>query len=331
MKIAILGHSNIHPRQTAFLKTVASLGHQVLILAPGEWGTQRIQNTTWEKVGTGQYRVQTLRHFGGEDVYRFKFVGVEDALEKFDPDVLYVFQEPGSLVAQDCADMAYMKALFVWDNLVTSYTPFALEVLTHYDLVVCGNDSAENIVKKVNHNTVILPQVGVDTVHFQARPVKRDTSVAYIGRATPEKGVDKLLIAWPTTRVLAWQDYLQLPWWYSMCQIVVSYSQDAPQWREQAPPYVSVEAICCGAFSIVSDAGSIPFWHREYAKYAGTNPGVVIVSQNSIAALKNAIAYWVNHEEARELRASAGRKWVEENLSSKVIAKRLIECLSKLS
>ena len=112
-----------------------------------------------------------------------------------------------------------------------------------------------------------------------------------------------------------------------MCAIVVSYSQDIPCWREQAPPYVSVEAICCGAFSIVSDAGSIPFWHREFA---GENPGVEIVSQSSLSELKQTIEAWLKYPELREQAVKLGREWVEENLSSHRIAKKLVDVLQEM-
>lgn len=327
MRLAVIGHSLIHIRQINFLREAASLGHEVLILAPGEWGEQRVASSPWLEIRNGRCKIHTLRHFGGEDVYRFKFVGLEDALVGFNPDVLYVMQEPSSIIALDCSRLSYKKALFSWENISSNYTPLGNQMLKEYDLIVCGNGEAQKLVSKHNSNTIILPQVGVDTVHFKARLVKRDIQVAYIGRATQEKGVDKLLIAWPTTRVLAWQEYLRLPWWYSMAKIVVNYSQDIPQWREQAMPFTSMEAICCGAFSIVSDAGSIPYWHRYFA---GENPGVKIISQGSITELKQAISESLKYPELREDAVKLGREWVEENLSSKVIAKRLIECLSNL-
>ena len=323
MRLCVLGHSLIHIRQINFLREVASLGHEVLILAPGEWSEQRIGSTPWHSMGEGRYQIRTLKHFGGEDVYRFKFVGVEDVLEEFNPDVLYVMQEPNSIVALDCSRLPYKKALFTWENLPSNYTPLGNQVLKEYDLIVCGNGEAQELVSKHNTNIVVLPQVGVDTVHFQARPVKRDTSVAYIGRATQEKGVDKLLIAWPTARVLAWQDYLRLPWWYSQVKVIVTYSQDVESWREQAPPYVSVEGLCCRCAVVTSNAGSIPFWLG--GKFATPCPGVKIVPQNDMAALKIAIGEAVASYKEDDIR---GREWVEQYLSSRVIAQKLVEALN---
>ena len=320
--LAVIGHSLIHVRQHIFNRELSKIGIDVTLFSPGEWREQKAQN-----LDEGNFHIRTLRHFGGEDVYRFKFVGLEDAIREGGFDWIYVNQEPNSIVALDCSKLPYKKALFTWANIPSDYTPLGNQVLKEYDLVVCGNGEAQELVSEHNTSTVVLPQVGVDTVHFQARPVKRDTSVAYIGRATQEKGTDKLLIAWPTARVLAWQSYESLPWWYSMCKIVVNYSQDVPQWREQAMPYTSMEAICCGVFSIVSDAGSIPYWHREFA---GENPGVRIVPQNSLTELKSTIEECLSATIAREESVKAGREWVEENLSSKVIAKRLVECLEKI-
>ena len=327
MRLAVLGHSNIHVRQVNFYREVAALGHEVLILSPGEWREQRAKSTEWIDYGLGKYRIHTLRHFGGEDVYRFVFLGLEEVLASFKPDVLYVQQEPASVAAQEAAlvevKLAPKVVLFTWENQASGYTPFAKTVLEKYDLVVCGNDEAQSLVQQFNKNTVILPQVGVDTAHFQERQVVRNISVAYIGRLLPEKGVEKLQLAWPTARVLPWMPYTQLPWWYSQCQVVVCYSQDTQVWREQAMPFVSVEATCCGALAIVSDAGSIPFWHT---KFAGINPGSVLVPQDNVLELKKQIQYALECENRKQL-AQEGREWVEANLSSKVIAQRLVEVL----
>ena len=76
-----------------------------LLISPGEWGPQRALTSDWSEEGDGQYSLLTLRHFGGEDVHRFRLMGLTDALLSFAPDVIYVVQqEPSSLVAREMAD-----------------------------------------------------------------------------------------------------------------------------------------------------------------------------------------------------------------------------------
>lgn len=330
MKLAVVGHSLIHVRQVSFFKELARLGHDVLLLPPGEWGEQRARSVSTQPEGKGTFTIRTLRHFGGEDSYRFQFSGLRDALRDLSPDVLYVQQEPGSLVAAEAAEYDVKKALFTWENLSSNYTPYANQVLSKYDLVVCGNNDAESLVRESNKNTVVLPQVGVDTVHFQSREtILRDIAVAYIGRQVEVKGVDKLLLAWPTTRVLKWQPYERLPWWYSQCQIVVCFSQDTDRWREQAMPYVAVEAMCCGCAVVVSDAGSIPFW--LLGGFADPCPNVAIVPQDQLGMLRNSIGHFLSlTPECRLAAHLESRQWVEKYLGSKVIAERLTECLATL-
>lgn len=322
MRIAVVGHSMVHVRQQNFFREVARLGHEVTVIAPGEWRDLRAQDRD-----EAAFHLRTVRHFGGEDIYQYRLVGVERALATGPHDYVYVHAEPNSQMALDGLLLAGRKhILFTWENIAGRVSLLGQEVVKRYNLVVCGNDECEAIVKPYAPRTVVLPQVGVDVEHFQARPgVLRHIPVAYIGRHVEEKGINQLLAAWPTAQTVPWTEYRQLPWRYSECQVVVNFSQDSNWWREQAMPYTSVEAICCGAVAILSDAGSIPFWHQRFAPEP--DPGAVLVSWKSALALRKAIGDILQDEERRKIMTQRGREWVESYLSSRVIAKRLIEAL----
>ena len=338
MKLAVIGHSMIALRQQLFFQEVARQGHQVLVVSPGMWGRERV-----DPYEVGSFRLVTCRHIG-TDIYSFQLLGARAHVEAFQPDWLYIQQEATSVLAQESLDWALSarRALFTWENL-RPYNTSA--VLRGYNLIVCGNDDAEKLIKAVAPEvpTVILPQVGVDTDHFQARPIQRDDRAVFIGRDAPEKGFALAQGVWPTLRALAFTPFKALPWAYSSTQLVVCPSVDSNYWLEQAMPYVAVEASACLTPVITTRAGSIPFWQE---RWAGPNPGVRLVAPlgrlrvtpdgrsmqvepgPGLVELAQAIPEILNDQAKRQEMGRAGREWVMEHLSNPVIARKLVEALS---
>jgi len=332
-KLAVAGHSLIHPRQQNFFLEVArALGDEVTLLSPMQWGGQKLASYH-KTAGTGTMSVWARpiwetphgTHTSVLDGFRLaNFTEDIQNLHLGNEDWLYVQQEPESALAREVAFMPVKckKALFTWENILEKATD-AL-VIGAYDMVMCGNDAAAQRMAPYAKSTAILPQVGVDTDHFAARPLPREIQVAYVGRMAGEKGVKQLLDAWPNTRFLQWVEYSELPWYYSQAQVMVSFSQDTAQWREQAMPYVSCEAMACGGVAVVSDAGSIPYWHG--GGFAPISPAV-IVPQGSVETLREALVALTRKTGVRERLAREGREWVETYLSSRVIARKLVEVL----
>ena len=340
MKIATISHSHVAFRQQLFFKEVAKQGHDVLMISPGEWGDLR---TLWgyaefvynpdTNMGPrvfGRWKLETCRHMWGDNIYTYKLLGAKDLVEAFDPDWLYVQAEPGSLTAAEALDWrAKKRAIFTWENIHKfKNKPMACEVLGRYDLVVCGNPEAVEVVKPCNPNTFLMLQVGVDTDHFEARPtVERDIEVAYVGRVAPEKGLPYVQRAWPTVQVLEWKDFKVLPWWYSQVKTIMAFSQDVPFWREQAPNYVALEALCCGCKVVVSDTAAMKYWLQGC-------PGVVVVEGHDqpdgdlrlgrIEELRKGIQQALDMEVTE-----ASRQWVVDRFSNPVTAKKLLEVLSE--
>lgn len=354
MRLATISHSHIALRQQLFFQEVARQGHEVLMIAPGEWGNLKAQGYEkrfaegnevlmvipgkWASLEThkpefvtsggaepGSFALKTCRHVG-DNIYAYKLLGAKELVEEFDPDWLYVQAEPGSRVVADVflsGWKAKKRALFTWENIRLAGT----DSLHKYDLVVCGNPDAEALVKPYNPNTLLLLQVGVDTDHFAQRPVERTINVAYIGRSVPEKGLPYLGQAYPGVYVQEWKDFRELPWWYSQVKVVVAYSQDVPWWREQAPNFVVLESLSCGSKAVISDTAAMKFWLEGC-------PGVVMVEGHEqldmnlradrVVALREGI------QKALDLEVGdKGRRWVIERFSNPVIAKKLLKVLNE--
>ena len=329
MRIATVSHSHIAHRQQWFFQEIAKQGHDVLMIAPGQWGNLRATAHSFLSHGGAKstFDFVTCRHVFGDNLYTYRFLGAKEAIERFDPDWLYVQQEPGSVIATEAISWkAKKRAIFTWENIELRDT----EILKRYDLVVCGNPDSLELVRPHNPNVLLDLQVGIDVGHFCARPgVERSIKVAYIGRRIPEKGLPYLIRAWPTVQLLDWQDYLMLPWSYSQVDTVVAYSQDVPHWKEQAPNYIALEALSCGCKVVTSDTSAMKYWLEGC-------PGVVVAEGHEqrdgllrperISSLRESI------ERSTSLKVGdSGRDFVKRKFSNKGIAEELICCLERFS
>lgn len=311
MRIATISHSHIALRQQFFFKEVARQGHEVLMISPGKWGNAKIQPQE-----DNNWRLVACRHIGQDNIYTFQLLGAKDYIMDFKPDWLIVQQEPESILAQEALGWAREAGskycLFTWQNIAFHG---ATEPILNANIVICGNPEAEALVKPFNKNTALLLQVGIDTDHFRYRPnVDREIRVGFVGRPVPEKGIVQLSLAWPMAQILEWVPYEQLPWHYSQIEVLVAYSQDnLPYWKEQAPPYVAIEALSTKCKVVVSDTAASKYWLEGC-------PAVVHVPQGKITELKEGI------ERALAMQED-GRSWVVERFSNPVMARKLLEVL----
>lgn len=325
MKIVVAGHSMVATRQHMYFKVLAGLGHEVTLIGPGEWGNTR---ATWDQVdfpNGGSYKYIPCRHMA-EDLYTFRFLGAADQLDFIEPDWLYIQQEPGSTLAADALNWsAARRAIFTWENI--DLKPGSAEQLPEYDLVICGNPAAVELVKPHNSRTELMLQVGVDTDHFQQREqMDRHINVGYVGRMTPEKGIPYLVQAWPTFQKADWTPFIQLPWVYSQIKTLIAFSQDIPYWREQAPNYVVLEALSCGCNVVISSTPAMKSWLDGY-------PGVYVAEGHKQQGVGLDLVRIRNLKEAIQMATEnfeegAGRQMIIDRFGSQNHANRLINMFS---
>ncbi len=327
MRICVVGHSMAHIRQQTFFRGMSALAngesHDVLILGPQQWGNLKMVDGS-----QGIYSQKGLLALNAPSMYTYDLVGLEDEIKAFGPDILYIQNEVSCYVTYRCLEIAKKlrckSVVFVWENN-KNLTPEEESILRGFDLCICGNGDAMNIHKGARRRA-ILPQVGVDTDHFQARPdIEREIDVAYVGRPVPEKGIHYLEQAWPQAKFTPWTDWIKMPWLLSKVKVVAAYSLDTQAWREQAMPYSAAEALSMECAAVVSDGGAIPFWLG--GGFADHCPGVRIVPQHRPELLRNAIEDVLQHWEDM---GKKGRVWVSENISGHVVSDKLIVAFKKI-
>jgi hypothetical protein len=326
MRIATISHSHVAPRQQDFFRYIAGLGHQVLMLSPAVWGEYRVIPALVHYENGGSFELVPLPCLGS-GIYDYQLTRGYQHVDSFKPDWLYIQAEPGSLQAMLCQDYPSKKAIFTWEN-IQELVP---ESLRGYDLGIGGSREAVERLKRSAPDMPTLQclQVGVDTDHFQVREgLLRAVPVGYAGRQDPAKGINVLKAAWPQAHILPWASYRNLPWFLSELQVLVAYSLDTPNWKEQAPNYMALEAISCGCKIVHSDT---PAMHEGLegcpaaVEAAGANrdlePGLRIL--NLTKAIQEALERKVDPE--------AARLWVIERYGQAAVAKALISKLEELS
>jgi glycosyltransferase involved in cell wall biosynthesis len=304
---------------------MASLGYQILVLAPKEWLFHKVKD---EK--EGNFELKGVDLFGN-----LRVKGLYNIVKDFKPDVLYS-NEPtysgGSLQAvQVGKELGIKVAIFEWDNIYHT-SPMEKKVLENADLFIAGCLGAKDILiqKGVNQNKIaVIPQIGIDTSLFKLKRIKKTFDTIFVGRITKNKGVDLISQAIKNLGLkhmwvgsfdepsdlfgvkVGWVDYENLPNFYNKAKVFVIASIDTKDWIEQFN-YSIGEALSCGLSVVTTNAGEIPnIW--------GNCPSVCIVPQNDINGLKIGIKEMLNYK------GKNGRRFVIEKFSYKVIAKKLSE------
>jgi glycosyltransferase involved in cell wall biosynthesis len=120
---------------------------------------------------------------------------------------------------------------------------------------------------------------------------------------------------------VGWVDYLRLPGYYNKTKLFVTYPYAHNGYNEQMN-YTIGEAMACGTPVVSSDNGSI------YEVYK--DAPIVFAEEANEEALCDSIKYTLDNPLQRtvpEKRAEECVKWVHDNLSLDVIARRLLKIL----
>lgn len=314
MKVCIISHSNVAPRQQAFWKSFSTYA-DVLVLSPKQWGRHKVESSQEDK-----YEIFTDNVANAGDMFRYYFSPLAfQKINEFQPDIIYNQNDLScdqTIISQQWAQQIGSKfVLFCWEN-IKHPSDQGWQLLHESDLIICGNAEA----KKLHGGNVILPQVGISCHDFKPNE-KKDIDVLYLGRAVPEKGIEYIKEAYPNVTIVSDAPYAEVPTIMGRTKIFVSYPYDTPQWKEQFAAYSNIEALASGCVVITSDTAAIKEW-------LGKSPSIVLPMKRA-DLLKALIESLLRHDDFRK---EIGKKSVEfvKKFDNDVIAQKLYKIFDTL-
>jgi len=324
MRLLIVSHSLVHPRQIFFCKELAK--HiEVVAVGPRRWRSLLMNDCQEDN-----FRYIGLPCKNEGDNFEYTLPGFDSVVEETKPDTIYAQCEPRSVMARE----AFLEAkknnlefiVFTWENLTSETDPVTNKLLDESDLIVCGNSDAYNLLRSERREEKmrILPQVGIDLNLFKPdKKAEKDTMVLYVGRKVTEKGIDVIAeccnqmgISYRFIHDLAYQD---LPAQYNRAKIFVSLPVETPFWKEQAGSYTNLEAMACGIPVITTDCGAIPEYLSDAVLFVPQKNGKIdtyIFQQHLENLLHSTQLYY----EMREAGLKQVLKYSNEEIAKKFLA-----------
>lgn len=307
MRVCIVGHSLIHPRQYLFVEELRRQGVEVLEIFPARWYDQKRE---------GRYEIEA----GG--IADFKFLDkTYKYVYDFNPDIIYSMTEFWQVQAwrsrRWAKSLSAKLVYFFWENL-RHPDERQRDLIAGADLVVCGNKECQDIVGPYAQITAVMLQVGIDTSLFRPIDTPKKYDLIFAGRHVPEKGMDYVmeLNARYNVFIPTGKSYEEMPCCYNQAKCQVVPSLDVPFWKEQWPA-CAAESLACNVPVVAFSSGSI------FSNYH-TCEHVVFTTPNNLRQLIEDIEFVLEHQ------IKGGREWVMENMSNEVIAKKLIAEFEKI-
>lgn len=364
MRILYVGHTYTVAINQAKLRALATLPEvEILLLTPDRWKGPLYDNATdrVEDVEHLRHVVLPAKFIGKESLY-FYIGSLGKILREFSPDVIHVEQGSYALSYAQVLRSAIRYApnaratFFTWWNLPTPVTRIKRMIETfnfkHSACAIAGNADAMHILQRRGfHRPIeVIPQLGVDVetyLHavpepgFKHRHGLAPFVVGYLGRVTPEKGVQDLLQAMVHTRgtmsllVVGNGELVEelqhsaiqndthvlhlpavrneeIPALLKQLDVLVLPSRATPEWAEQFG-HILIEAMAARVPVIGAATGEIP-------NVIGSDG--ILVPPGDPEALRTALMQLRDDPANRDSLADRGLRRVRERYSHAQIAKR---------
>jgi glycosyltransferase involved in cell wall biosynthesis len=204
LKILFVSHSSVLKYHQQKLEILAAKhGHEIILCTPPYWHEGGIK--------TPAFTGGPIRYEIG-NVFMFKrrmlqiYLNAENIVKKANPDIVHVEEEPFTFAGWQfirAAKRSGKKSVFfTWENINRPYNPlytyFNNYCIKNSDAMIAGNEEAKDIFRAGGFAGYmeVIPQYGLNMDDFIIRKGRKDKNsftLGYIGRITPEKGIETLV------------------------------------------------------------------------------------------------------------------------------------------
>lgn len=355
MRAVVISRVYADPATRGKLKALAGLGVSVAAAVPDRWsplGLGAEQQTVWGEDGgvrTVPISVRGTTSPGADPSWSRR--ALRHLLTEFRPELIQIEEEPWTRAASTAAGLARrLRVPYVVVTRESLSTNHGLlgrfrrsRVLGHAKGLLAVNERAAQLATKQHPSLArqVIPQLGVALPLQGARPEHPGLTIGFFGRLIPEKGLDllfragvKLVGRWSITVVGTGpaQEELEglaerlgiagrVTWFGALprqrvdeiwprLDCVVLPSRTAPRWVERVPR-AAMEAMAHGVVVVASAAGALP---------EVVGPAGVVVPEEDVTAIAEALQRLHDEPAERERLAAAGRQRVMSEFTDAAIA-----------
>ncbi|MBD3291875.1 MAG: glycosyltransferase [Armatimonadia bacterium] len=374
MRLAVISHACVVDVNQRLFKQLCAAHPDIelLMIAPRRWRASTGSIVDYSEVESAGFTSRPLPVIGSGQISLHVYRGLSDTLHEFDPEIVYLDEEPYSLPAWQtlriCRRAGYALCFMTAQNQVKRFPwPFSQverDVLGYADLAVPPAPDIVDVLrtKGFEGEIAVIPHF-VDTDLFQPldrSDLKRElglqgTVIGYLGRLTPEKGLDDLREA----ADILWADGADIS------VLLVgggAMSDDLREWSREHPPgrvvltgpvphsaardYVNVFDI------LAVPSRTMPNWEEQFGRVlveapasevpvVGSNSGNIpnlveelqsgrIFAERDPQALADAITELLADPARTAEIAREARRRVRERYGLEAVAEKLYDALSAM-
>lgn len=362
-RILLSGHSLCHLRQLYLAETL-SKHHEVKVIAPLKWGVNTLDTERWdfELVGLPP-NVEDMNYFtlnGFEEEFKQFNPSLYYIMEE--PWTEFAFRT-AQFAVKECPYVVHTYENRQGNILSPNFGVQEKFVVENSSAVVCGNRGAFSRMLRYSNPPYLarLPLTGVNTELFRKMDVEKWVDVVYAGRFVDEKGwrilqevileldIQPLWIGCHQNlmvingRAYGWIPYDNMPEFLNRAKIAVQFPFATAGWIEQFNMSV-VEALACEIPVVCSNSGAlkeyysnrwedltvgvgdkrVPFYHNNISSHPP-----FMVEENNKEELKGALEQLLGYSDLSDM-GRDGRRFVEQNFSNEVVAKKLCEVFEEV-